>query len=630
MLFSKQLLPLMLGALCVMPLMSQVQAAANVDGNRISQADKEPGNWMTHGRDYSEQRFSPLAQINKDTVSDLGLSWSYQFDSTRGLEATPLVIDGTLYVTGNWSVVYAFDAVTGELKWTFDPQINKGDVGPKLCCDAVNRGVAAWDGKIFVGTLDGRLISIDAQTGKQLWSTQTTDKGKYYSITGAPRVVKGKVLIGNGGAEFGVRGYFSAYDADSGKMLWRFYTVPDNPANETDPTMIRISSTWSGEWWKLGGGGTAWDSMAYDPELDLLYVGVGNVSPWNRELRSDGKGDNLFLSSIVAVRPDTGEYVWHYQTTPGEEWDYTASQQMILADIKLNGKTRKVIMQAPKNGFFYVLDRQTGEFISAENYVTVNWADGVDAKTGRPNIKPEARYSTAAKPFLALPSPFGGHNWQPMSFNPNTGLVYLPTREMAFPYIADGDFETKDLAVNLGISLLAASMPEDPAVRKAVKAATKGRLVAWDPVAQKEVWGVDMPVPWNGGTLSTAGDLLFQGNAKGNFVAYDAKTGEQKWSFFSQTGIVAAPMTYSVNGEQYVAVMAGWGGAVPLVVGEFVSEAVKTNTNRLLVFKLGGDKTLPVLNVKPRQLTLPEVTASAEDVEQGKALYHTYCGGCLR
>ncbi len=626
--FSKKLLPLMLGALCVVPLVSQGQTVASVDGNRIIHADKEPGNWMSHGRDYSEQRFSPLAQINKDTVSDLGLSWSYQFDSTRGLEATPLVIDGTLYVTGNWSVVYAFDAVTGELKWTFDPQINKGEVGPKICCDAVNRGVAAWDGKIFVGTLDGRLIAIDAETGQQKWSTQTTEKGKYYSITGAPRVVKGKVLIGNGGAEFGVRGYFSAYDADSGKMLWRFYTVPDNPANETDPTMIEISKTWSGEWWKLGGGGTAWDSMAYDPDLDLLYVGVGNGSPWNRELRSEGKGDNLFLSSIVAVRPDTGEYVWHYQTTPGEEWDYTAAQHMILADIEVNGKTRKVIMQAPKNGFFYVLDRQTGEFISAENYVTVNWADGVDAKTGRPNIKPEARYSSAAKPFLALPSPFGGHNWQPMSFNPQTGLVYLPTREMAFPYIPDGDFKAKQLTVNLGVSLLAASMPEDPAVRKAIKAATKGRLVAWDPVAQKEVWGIDMPVPWNGGTLSTAGGLLFQGNAKGNFVAYDAKTGEQEWSFFGQTGIVAAPMTYSVNGEQYVAVMAGWGGAVPLVVGEFMSEAVKTNTNRLLVFKLGGDKTLPALEAKPRQLSLPEMTASAEEVEQGKALYHTFCVSC--
>ena len=351
MLFSKQLLPLMLGALCVMPLMSQVQAAANVDGNRISQADKEPGNWMTHGRDYSEQRFSPLAQINKDTVSDLGLSWSYQFDSTRGLEATPLVIDGTLYVTGNWSVVYAFDAVTGELKWTFDPQINKGDVGPKLCCDAVNRGVAAWDGKIFVGTLDGRLISIDAQTGKQLWSTQTTDKGKYYSITGAPRVVKGKVLIGNGGAEFGVRGYFSAYDADSGKMLWRFYTVPGNPALGFENEAMRMAAeTWSGEWWTLGGGGTVWDSIVYDPELNLVYMGTGNGSPLSHKHRSNGEGDNLFLASIVAVDADTGEYVWHYQEVPGEKWDYTATQPMMLADLEIHGELRKVIMQAPKNG----------------------------------------------------------------------------------------------------------------------------------------------------------------------------------------------------------------------------------------------------------------------------------------
>lgn len=626
--FRKQILPLLLGTALAVPIANQVQAAADVDAARISNADKEPGSWLAHGRDYTEQRFSPLEQINTETVKELGLSWSYDFDSTRGLEATPLMIDGMLYVTGNWNVVYAFDAVTGKLKWSFDPKINRGEIGPKLCCDAINRGVAAWEGKLYMGTLDGRLIALDAETGRQLWTTQTTDKQKYYSITGAPRVVKGKVMIGNGGGEYGVRGYFTAYDANSGEQLWRFYTVPDNPMKETNPTMIKVSSTWSGEWWKLGGGGTAWDSMAYDPELDLLYVGIGNGSPWNRQIRSEGKGDNLFLSSIVAVRPDTGEYVWHYQTTPGEEWDYTATQHMILADLELDGHPRKVIMQAPKNGFFYVLDRKTGEFISAENYVTVNWADGVDAETGRPNIKPEARYSTAGKPFLAMPSPFGGHNWQPMSYNPQTGLVYLPTREMAFPYIPDGDFKVKSMAVNLGVDLVAAAMPEDPAVRKAIKAATKGRLVAWDPIAQKEAWGIDMPVPWNGGTLSTAGGLLFQGNAKGNVVAYDAKTGAEKWSFFGQTGIIAPPMTYSVDGEQYMAVMAGWGGAVPLVIGELVSEALTTNTNRLLVFKLGGDKQLPELKTEPRKLTPPNMTASVEVVQQGKALYQTYCGTC--
>ncbi|WP_417225612.1 PQQ-dependent dehydrogenase, methanol/ethanol family [Amphritea sp.] len=625
---NKQLMPLLLGAALVLPGVTQLQAAAAVDGNRLINADQEPGSWLAHGRDYTEQRFSPLTQINKQTVADLGLSWSYGFDSTRGLESTPLVIDGMLYVTGSWNVVYAFDAVTGELKWQFDPQVDRGVVGPKLCCDAVNRGVAAWQGKLYTGTLDGRLIALDAETGQQLWSSQTTDNDQAYSITGAPRIVKGKVMIGNGGAEFGVRGYFSAYDADSGEMLWRFYTVPDDPAKETNPTLIEASKTWSGEWWTLGGGGTAWDSMAYDPELDLLYVGIGNGSPWNREIRSNGEGDNLFLSSIVAVRPDTGEYVWHYQTTPGEEWDYTATQHMILADLEVKGKLRKVLMQAPKNGFFYVLDRVTGEFISAENYVAVNWADGVDPATGRPNIKPEARYSTAGKPFLAQPSPFGGHNWQPMSFNPDTGLVYLPTREMAFPYIPDDDYQVKSLTVNLGVSLLAATMPEDPAVRKAIKAATKGRLVAWDPVAQQEAWGIDMPVPWNGGTLSTAGGLVFQGNGKGNLVAYDAANGKSLWSYHSQTGMVAPPISYRVNGEQYVAIMAGWGGAVPLVVGPLVSEALTTNTNRLLVFKLGGKATLPELKVTAKALNPPSANASAETVAEGKAIYHTYCSSC--
>jgi quinohemoprotein ethanol dehydrogenase len=613
---------------CIMSLyFPSVPASAAVTGERLTHADADPGNWMSYGRDYSEQRFSPLKEIDTNTVEKLGLDWSYTFSSKRGLEATPLMIDGTLFVTGVWSTVYAFDAKSGALLWEYDPKVNR-DVAPLLCCDAVNRGVAAYGDSIFVGTLDGRLISLDAKSGQVNWDVQTTDQSKPYSITGAPRVVKGNVIIGNGGAEYGVRGYVSAYDAISGKLNWRFYTVPGNPQIDDDFTTRKASDSWNGEWWKLGGGGTVWDSIVYDSEAELLYIGVGNGSPWNQKIRSPGGGDNLFLSSIVALKPDTGEYVWHFQTTPGEEWDYTAAQPMILADLEINGKNRKVIMQAPKNGFFYVLDRTTGEFISANNYTAQNWAESIDPVTGRPTIKPEARYSQTGKPYLMTPSFLGGHSWQSMSFNPETGLAYFPTRQMSFPYIDEPNFKFNPMGVNLGIDGVAASMPEDPATRKAIRAATKGRLVAWDPVNQKEVWGIDKPVPWNGGTLSTAGGLLFQGDAKGFLRAYDAKSGKELWSFFAQTGIVAAPMTYSIDGEQYVAIMAGWGGVMPLLAGELVKEAEKTRTNRLLVFKLNGTKQLEPLKTEKRAISAPESTATAEEIEAGKALYHTYCISC--
>lgn len=600
---------------------------APVTQERILNAAADEDNWLAHGRDYSEQRFSPLSQISTKTIGKLGLEWYHEFESRRGLEATPLVIDGVLYTTGTWNRVYAFDATDGQLLWQYDPKVDRA-VGIKLCCDAINRGVAAYGDSLFMGTLDGRLIAINRKTGREVWSVQTTDPDKYYSITGAPRVVKGKVMIGNGGGEFGVRGYFSAYDATTGKMIWRFYTVPGNPEEGNDSEILKkAASTWSGEWWKLGGGGTAWDSMAYDPELDLLYVGIGNGSPWNRSLRSPGGGDNLFLSSIVAVRPDTGEYVWHYQTTPGEEWDYTATQHMILADLEVDGKVRKVLMQAPKNGNFYVLDRVTGEFLSANNYVDVNWMEGFDEK-GRPNIVPGARYDETGQPWIGNPSPFGGHNWQPMSFNPETGFVYFPTRTMSFPFVSDANFVPSEKRVNLGADLHAAAMPQDPEIKAAIKAATKGRLVAWDPIRQQEVWGVDQVVPWNGGTLSTAGGLVFQGDGKGYFKAFDAQSGEEVWSWFAQTGIVAPPITYRVDGKQYIAIMAGWGGAVPLVVGELVSEALATNTNRLLVFALNGKKQLPKLVQVHKELNPPARIVDEELIAHGKFMYQQFCTSC--
>ena len=597
-----------------------------VSDKRLANAASEPQNWLSHGRTYKEQRFSPLTKINLNNINKLGLSWAFDLDGTRGLEATPIVVDGIMYVTGNWSRIYALNALTGELLWKYDPEVTP-EWAAKLCCDVVNRGVAVWGNNVYSGTLDGRLLAINAKDGSLIWEVQTTPTDKPYSITGAPRVVKGNVIIGNGGGEFGVRGFVSAYDVVTGKQKWRFYTVPGDPSKPFEgPILEMAAKTWKGEWWKLGGGGTVWDSMSYDPELDLLYVGVGNGSPWNQQIRSPGGGDNLFLSSIVAIRPDTGKYVWHYQTTPGESWDYTAAQQMILAELEIEGKQRKVIMQAPKNGFFYVLDRETGEFLSGKPFVKVSWATHIDQKTGRPAVVEGARYTK--KNFMGLPSPFGGHNWHSMSFNPNTGLVYIPAMDLPFNFQHDKDFVAHPLGVNVGVDPIAGAMPEDVNVRKAIKAMLKGHLIAWDPIKQEAVWSVPHKTAWNGGTLSTASDLVFQGNGAGQFVGYDAKNGEQVWSFNAQTGIVAAPISYSINGEQYIAILAGWGGIMPLLLGEAVEESAANKVNRMMVFKLGGNKKLPPLNIVKRQLNPPAQTASTQEVDQGRKLFQTYCFNC--
>lgn len=378
----------------------------------LRDAARSPNEWLTHGRDYAETRFSPLNSIHAGNVKRLGLAWSFDTETTRGLEATPLIASGILYSTASWSIVFALDARTGKLRWRWDPEVARS-YGQRACCDVVNRGVALYEGRIFASVLDGRLAALDAASGKLLWQVQTTDPSQPYTITGAPRVVKGKVIIGNGGAEYGVRGYVSAYDAATGKLAWRFYTVPGDPSKSFEsPAMERAAKTWKGEWWKIGGGGTVWDAFAYDPSADLLYVGTGNGSPWDRNLRSPGGGDNLYLSSILALRPDTGELVWHYQTTPGDSWDYTAVQQMILTDLNIGGKRREVLMQAPKNGFFYVLDRRTGELLSADPFVKVTWAKGIDMATGRPVENPDARYEKGVQ--LLWPGPLGGHNWQSM------------------------------------------------------------------------------------------------------------------------------------------------------------------------------------------------------------------------
>jgi quinohemoprotein ethanol dehydrogenase len=601
---------------------------ADVNATRLTAADKDRDNWLTHGRTYDEQRFSPLDQISEKNVPSLGLAWALDLDTDRGQEATPLVVDGVMYSTSAWSKVQAIDAASGRLLWQYDPQV-PGPTAAKACCDVVNRGVAFWQGRAYVGTLDGRLVAIDARTGKEAWSVVTVDQTKKYTITGAPRIVKGKVLIGNGGAEFGVRGYISAFDADTGKLAWRFYTVPGDPSHPFEaPILKEAASTWKGEWWKLGGGGTVWDSMAYDPDLDLLYIGVGNGSPWNQRVRSPGGGDNLFLSSIVALRPDTGEYVWHYQTTPGESWDYTATQHIVLADLAIDGQPRKVLMQAPKNGFFYVLDRATGKLLSAQPFTTVNWASGVDPKTGRPTINPDAQYGQTGKPWFAMPGPLGAHNWQPMSFSPVTRLVYIPAQDIPFAYADDKNFAPNPMAFNLGIDPSAASMPTDPKVRAQVLASVRGYLKAWDPATQKEVWRAEQPGAWNGGVLSTGGGLVFQGNAAGFFKAYSADKGATLWSFPTQTGVIAAPMAYAVGGQQYVAIVVGWGGVYPLAAGEIANKgSLAVNHSRVLAFRLGGTATLPPAPAMQPPGAPPPRFGKAT-VPTGKLLYQGYCSTC--
>src|SRR6266403_1333131 len=591
--------------------------SASIKANTATSKD-----WPTIGLDYAETRFSKLNQINTDNVKNLGLMWSYNLESIRGVEATPVVVDGIMYVTAYWSVVHAVDARTGKRIWSFDPGVDR-EKGYKGCCDVVNRGVALYKGKVFVGAYDGRLIALDAVTGNKVWEKDTiTDHSRSYTVTGAPRVFNGQVVIGNGGAEYGVRGYVTAYDAETGAQAWRWFVVPGDPGKPfEDDSMAAAAKTWdpAGKWWINGGGGTAWDSITFDPDLNLIYIGTGNGAPWNRNLRSPAGGDNLYLSSIVALNADTGKYVWHYQETPGDSWDYTSSQPMILADITIDGAPRKVILHAPKNGFFFVIDRTNGKFISAKNFVDVNWATGYDAN-GRPIEVKEARGEAA---YDSIPGPFGAHNWHPMSFNPQTGLVYLPaqgvplnlTPEKTFAQNAPtpGKFAAA-AGWNVGF-VLNGEPPKNPAF---------GRLLAWDPVKQKEAWRAEYVAPWNGGTLTTAGNLVFQGTADGRFIAYNATTGEKLWETPVGTGVVAAASTYMIDGKQYVSVAVGWGG----VFGIAVRATELQSPGTVYTFAIDGKAPPPAFVKYQTEGLLAGVKYDPKDVPEGTAIYVAACVQC--
>jgi alcohol dehydrogenase (cytochrome c)/quinohemoprotein ethanol dehydrogenase len=598
-------------------------------------AAADGGEWLTYGRDYAEQRFSPLTQIDDKSVGKLGLAWFADLDTARGQEATPLMHDGVLYLTSAWSKVYAYDAATGQLKWSYDPKVPRETL-VRACCDAVNRGVALYGDKVYVGTLDGRLIALNQKDGSVAWSKLAVPDQVNYSITGAPRAAKGLILIGSGGSEYKARGYLSAYDWKTGKEVWRFNTVPGNPADGFDKdgvnakAMEAAAKTWGGEWWKLGGGGTVWDSIVYDPQTNLVLFGTGNAEPWNPDAIDRGTGDALYTGSIVAVDADTGQYRWHFQETPEDRWDFDSDAQIMLADLTIDGKQRHVAMHAPKNGYFYVVDAKTGQFISAKPFATQNWTTGIDPKTGKPTINPDARYEKTGKPFVSFPSAMGAHSWHPMSMSAKTGLVYIPTAEVAAAYMAQKGWKESDIGFQIGLDSGKTAMPADKAARAAAKAATTGSLTAWDPVKQAKAWSVPYPGPWNGGTLATAGNLVFQGTAGSEFIAYSADKGSKLWSFPTQTGVIAAPMTYSLDGEQYVAVLAGWGGVYDLAAGVVADKSGPVrNISRLLVFKLGATGKLPPAPPMAKQvLDPPPFTGTPEQVAHGGDLYARYCSVC--
>jgi quinohemoprotein ethanol dehydrogenase len=624
------------------------QTDGAIDAERLLNADAEPDQWMALGRTYHGQRFSPLTQINAENVATLGFAWEYEARSRRGRvehpqQATPLMVDGVLYVSGPWGSAFAVDARTGEERWRYDPDVD-GSSNRRSCCGAVSRGLQVWNGKVYVATLDGFLVALDASTGTELWRVDTfIDRDtRFYAITSPPQVAKNVVVIGNSGAEFGVRGYITAYDLETGEERWRFYTVPGDPAvaPPENAAMELALQTWGPDTnWEAGLGGTVWGEMNYDPELDLLYVGTGNSTPYSGWNRDPSGGDNLFLVSILAIDPDDGSLAWHFQQVPWEIWDYTATANMILADLEIDGRPRKVIMQAPKNGFYYVLDRETGEFVSGEAFAFVNWATGLD-ETGRPIVNPAAVYED--DPVVVFPTFAGAHNWHPMAFNPMTGLTYIPIRENGMVIGDEEAYEWKPGHWNVGtVSVFDWEMTEIlPAETQELFAETVAEhpdlpstnvgefLIAWDPIAQRERWRVRNGSVWTsgGGVLTTAGNLVIQGTVGGKLVVYAADTGEPLHEIELGTGVVAAPISYALDGEQYVAVFAG----AYTFSNEEAARREYENYGRILAFKLGGDPTpLPPVRT-PHETPEPPAGFVVVDsvAQEGETLFFTWCFTC--
>ncbi len=605
----------------------QVTSAETVVNDETLAAVGDGSNWLAYGRNYSEQRYSPLKQINTETVSGLGVEWFLDLPEDRMLLATPLVVDGVIYFTGSFSKTRAVDAKTGKLLWEYDPESVKhaGD-RLRIMWDQ-NKGPAFWNGKVIISTIDGRLVGLDAKTGEKIWETMTIDPRRAYYITGAPKVFKGKVIIGNGGTEQeAARGYVTAYNADTGEQEWRFWVVPGNPADGFENKAMEMAAeTWTGEWWEHGGGGNTWNGITYDPEFDQVLIGTGNGSPWNRKIRSPGGGDNLFLCSIVALDADTGEYKWHYQTVPGETWDYNSNMDIVLVDLKFNEQTVKALMHAPKNGFFYVLNRENGELLSAEKLGKVTWASHIDLKTGRPVEIPGSRYEDGEE--TVWPSPYGTHSWHAMSYNPETGLVYIPTIEMPAVFRDTGidhkAWESPHFRASVGVEFGTEDTPADYGL---------AYLVAWDPLKHTKVWEHQLPPLWNPGTMTTAGNLVFQGRADGEFVAYHAVSGERLWSLDLGSGISAPPVTYTVDGKQYVSLLVGWGGA-GLISGSLAAQhgwKYKVHPRRLYTFAIDGDTPVPPSPppTYAQPIDLPDFKIDEKLARYGNQLWAESCFLC--
>ena len=605
----------------------QAHAGETVVDDKMLSVDGDGSNWPAYGRNFSEQRYSPLAQINTDTVKRLGVDWVLELPKDRSLLATPLVIDGVLYFTGTYSVARAVDAKTGKLLWEYDPKsIEHAGDRLRIMWDQ-NKGPAYYKGKLIISTIDGRLVALDAKTGKMLWETMTIDPRRSYYITGAPKVFKDKVLIGNGGTEAGAaRGYVTAYDIETGKQAWRFWIVPGNPADGFENKAMEMAAkTWNGEWWKHGGGGNAWNGFTYDAEFNQMLIGTGNGSPWNQKIRSPGGGDNLFLCSIVALDADTGEYKWHYQTNPGETWDYNSNMDIVLADLKYGGQTVKALMHAPKNGFFYVINRANGELLSAEKIGKVTWAERIDLKTGRPVEIKGARYEDGEE--TVWPSPFGVHSWHAMSFNPNTGLAYLPTIEMPGVFKDTGidlaNWKSPQFYTQPGVIFGDEDAPADYG---------KAFLLAWDPIKQKQAWKIPLPPQWNAGTMTTKGGLVFEGLADGEFNAYNAVNGDKLWSVNVGLGVSAPPVTYAIDGKQYVSVLVGWGGG-GLISGTLAAQhgwKYRVHPRRLITFALDSKVPMPPSPppVQAKPIDVADFKIDPQLAAYGKEVYSHSCFLC--
>ena len=612
-------------------LISQTVSAAemnqgNVTDERvINSSSAEPGSWLTYGQNFKEQRFSELTQINTNTITRLGLAWTKQVgDYNMRMQGTPLVVDGVMYVSNGWSVIYALDATTGEEIWKYDPEVDRSYIRLACCGPAHNRGVAVYEGKVFVGTFDGRLIAVDANTGKEVWDVDTwipEGLGRF-NITGAPRAAAGKVYIGQGSGESGHRrGYVTAYDADTGQVAWRFFLVPGDPSQPFEhPEMELAAQTWGGEWWKYGGGGTAWNSLVYDEEFNSLYIGVGNGAPWPREIRSPGGGDDLFLSAIVSVDVETGRMNWYYQTTPGDNWDYSSAMDMTLGEIEFGGEMRKVVLQAPKNGFFYVIDREDGELLRALPYTDgIDWATHVDMETGRPVENPDVVYES--EPQWIMPANSGAHNWEPQSWDNELGLMYFYYHDIANFYSLDegfvetGEYEIRERGLSLGWG-------EGEYRRRLIEEAgprpeSQAFIGAFDPITGGYKWRHELKSDYNGGVVATRGGLLFHPEGTGEFSARDTNDGQLLWRYkapgtFRSTSV----MTYQVEEDQYVATMMNGNRAIDL-------------GGTVLVFKLDGNLDLPIPDIVQRSVPdLPDDVFSVTQISEGDDIYHAQCASC--